>query len=347
MILTIDNKIHHLKELDLLERELFGYLNPEQFYRDLSKFLLENKNIDLRSKHYLTFEETKLVDDFVRKYFESLLPFVKITIVRAYIIGRLLAESDKQAKIFHIEQIPKYVQEAVKKYGLTIEEAKAIEEAVERGAGLLTNTITNTQQSVKSILVESIAQRQGIGAIADKLKGLVDEAGELNRDWQRVAISEINDAYNNGYLSVMQNGEYVVGISMPDACDHCLDLINGKVYRVVTEPPPDYSQLSGEDYWRAAKQWETTIWVGKSNFGRSTAPRKRINKDRGNAKDNLKYREHHEMVMPAIPLHPNCRCRWLAFNPRLQWIDEKGNIRLSVEDKAAHKKWYEENIGGD
>jgi hypothetical protein len=309
MILTIDNKIQHLKELDFLERELFGFLNPESFYKDLSKFLFEHKSIDLKTKSYLSYEETKLIDGFVQKYFETLLPLAKTTIIRAYIIGRLLAESDKQAKIFRIDQLnkmPKYVQEAVKKYGLSIEEAKTLEQAVERGAGLLSNTVTNTQQTVKNTLVESLSQRQKTGTIAEKLKGLVDEIGELNRDWQRVAISETNDAFNNGYLSALSNGDYVVGISMPDACPHCIELIDKKVYRLIGEPPPDYSTLTGEEYLRVADIYETCVWVGKSNFGRSTAPRKRIDKTRGNAKDNLEFRKHHELSMPVIPLHPQC-----------------------------------------
>jgi len=349
MIITIDNKIQHLKELDYIERQLFGLLNPEQYYNDLGEFMFQSKAIDLKTKDYLTFEEMQAVDEFTRNYFNGIVPEAKTFFLRAYIIGRLLAESDNQGEEFKIDEVsllPKYLQDAVKKYNLSIEEAKRFEQAVERGAVELSNTLSSTQQTVKNTLVEAVEKHEGIRRIEERLRGLADEVGELNRDWKRVAICETNDAFSNGYLSMMEEGEYVVGISMPDACPHCFDLLNGKVYKVRAEAPLDYSNLTGEEYNKIADIWENEIWVGKSNYGRSTAMRKRIDKHKGNTTENLTYREDHELSMPVIPLHPQCRCRWIAFNPILQWIDKDGNIRLKVEDPEAYKQWYNENILG-
>ena len=351
MIVTIDGKIHHLEELDFIERTLYGLFNPAEFYQALIKFLNESKDIDLKTKNYLTYEETKKVDEFVQNFFDKRIDEARIYFLRAYIIGKLLAEAEREEKPFAlgvkgIEKLPKFVQDAVKKYHLTVEEGEAINKAVESGATLVSNVTTNTQQTIKANLIESIQRREGIEKLAERLRELFDEEGELNRDWQRIAITETNTAFANGYLSMMRDGEYVIGISMPDACDHCLELIHLKVYKVLETPPPDYAELSDkEEYNRIAEIYEKYVWAGKNNHGRSTSKRKRIDKNRGNAKDNLVEREHHELSMPTIPLHVNCRCRWVAFNPQLQYV-ENGEIKLRTENPEAHKKWYEENILG-
>lgn len=348
MIVTIDGKLQHLKELDFIERQLYGILSPEKFLNDLIAFVKNQSGIDL-SKEFLSYDEMKIVDDYVNNYFSVLTEGAKIYFVRAYLIGKLLSESDLEGKVFNfgiqqISKMPKFIQEAIERYKLSIEEGHALENAVERGAMLITNTAGNTQQQVKDALVQTIQQRGGLGSFENKIKEMLKEGGELNRDWKRVAISETNNAFANGYISAMNEGEYVIGISMPDACPHCKDLLHLKVYQVLKEAPKvDYSQLSGEEYLKQAELWEKYIWEGKNNFGRSTSLRKRINKDIGNKEDNLVYREHHELSMPVIPLHPNCRCRWVAFNPELQYV-ENGEIKLKVENPEAHAKWYKENI---
>ncbi len=341
MLYGIDGKILHLKELDFIERTLFGtVLNPTKFYNDLAEYM---ENEDIGKKPYITTSELKSLDEFINDYLDALIPSHKTWMLRAYVIGRMLADAEKTAKAFKIIDVsllPEDIQTAAKEFGLSVEEVKAIESTIENGATLITNTTPEVVQMVRQSVIESIKRGEGQEGALKRIYGLLDgDIGEINREWQRVAITETNTAFANGYLSMQNEGDLVVGLSMPDACDSCLDLINGKIYKVRKEPPPDYTNLEGEEYEKIAKIWETEIWEGKNNFGRSPSRRKRIDPRKGNTKDNLRAKEHHENSMPVIPMHPHCRCKWINFNPKYQFVDENHEIRLRVEDPQKYEKW--------
>ena len=350
MLQGIDGKILHLKELDFIERMLYQeVLSPDDFYKALKKFLEEDFNWE--NKQLFSTGELKRVDDFINNYFAGRIEEAKIWLLRAYVVGRYLAETDIVfSTVFEIGQLnklPKFVLDAAKRYGLTIEEAEALRMAVEDGAALMSNTTASTVQTVRSAIVESVKQGKGSTGVFERLKELTSkEVGELNRDWMRVAITETNAAFNNGYLAMMKAGDYVVGMSMPDACEFCSTEINGRGFKVRSGPPKDYSTLNPEsdEYRKIAEIWENEVWVGKNNYGRSTSRRKRINPLLGNAKLNLREKEHHEHSMAAIPAHPWCRCRYVRINPLAQWIDGDGQIRLRVEDEDEWERWYKGNI---
>lgn len=352
MIQTIDGKLHHLKQLDFIERHLSGLYNPDAFYNDLREFLIESNTIDLDTKEYLTIMEIERIDTFIKDYFYLRIPEAQTYFLRAYVIGRLFSRADLQGAAvtnllqLKVDSLPKFIRDAAIEYDLNVSEIEALKAAVEKGGQFITNTATNTQQQVKIALTEAIMRREGAGGVERRLREMiVEDAGELNRNLKTVAITETNTAYSAGYLSSMNEGDYVIGISMPDCCPSCDDVINMKVYRVTKNPPPDYSTLTGEEYKRVAKIWETTVWAGKTNIGRSMSFQKRIDKTKGNKKDNLRDKKHDEYSMPCTPFHIRCRCVFIAFNPLLQWVDNV-RIRLAFEDRAAHKKWYEQNILG-
>lgn len=348
MINTIDAKIHHLKELDFIERELYGVFSPNKFYRDLSAFLRDNPDIDLKSKAFLHEREVLAVDDFIKHYFHGHIEEAKIWYLRAYVIGRYLGESDKIGKIFQIGQIsglPAFVKQVAKQFDLSLQEAKMIESSLNQAGMFITHTTQGTVYKVQSAIIESLIQRQGAQGVEQRLRSmLTDDIGELNRDWKRVAITEVNKLFNDGYLDTLDSDDYVIGISMPDACDHCLRDINSKIYQVIKTPPPDYTNMTGEERKRVEKLWETKVWSGKNNIGRSASKQKRHNPKLGNKKENLRDKHHHEMTMPAVPYHPYCRCRYIYFNPKYNWVDENGNLRLSVEDLEKHARWVKDNI---
>lgn len=345
MLYGIDGKILHLKELDFIERTLFGtVLNPTKFYNDLSDYM---KHENVGQKPYITTSELKSLDEFVTDYLDALIPTHKIWMLRAYIIGRMLADAEKTANIFKIIDVsllPADLDTAAREFGLSIEEVKAIESTMENGASLISNTTPSTIQTVRHAVIESIKRGEGEkGALKRIHEAIEGDIGELNREWQRVAISETNQAFINGYLSLQKEGDLVVGLSMPDACPTCMELINGKIYKVRKDPPPDYSDLTGEEYDKIAKIWETEVWEGKSNFGRSSSKKKRIDPTKGNKADNLTDKHHHEMSMPAIIVHPHCRCKWVHFNEKYQFVDENGEIRLRLEEPEKYEKWKNEN----
>lgn len=346
MIKTIDGKIHHLKQLDFIERTLIGeILSPEDYYKELAKFFEDN--FDLVKKEYWDKKDLEKIDKFTQQFFDKRIDEAKQWLVRAYVVGRFLGNSDAAGEIFNLEELsrlPKFVQDAAKKYGLSIEEAKALQRAIEEGAANMSNTTASSIQTVRNAMVESAKVKGDVGSTLKHLERLFirkgGEIGELNRDWMRVAIHETNIAFNEGYISNLNEGDFVMGISLPDACDYCLTDINGQVYRVRKDPVGDYSDLKGKEKKEAQWSWENEIWVGKSNYGRSPSKRKRINPLIGNKKDNLREKHHHEFSMPVIPAHISCRCRWIYINPEYQFIDEDGQLRLRVEDEDAHAEWY-------
>jgi hypothetical protein len=349
----LDDKILHLKEMGFIEEILFKeVLAPDDFYKELIQHLKNNK---IGEGEFLSTKELEKVDDFIKVYFASKIEEAKVWLLRAYIVGRLLAKTDLAGTAFDltaINSLPGNIKDAAKQYALSIEETMALKAAVEEGAALLSNASIDTIQTVRDTLTENIKRGADSKTLYERLREVIltknvegkEDPGELNRDWQRVAITESNSVFNNGYLSLMREGDYVVGFSMPDACENCVDLISGKVYKVRKEAAPDYSGMSGDEYEKWATVWENYVWVGKNNYGRSSSKQKRIDKNVGNKKENLREKHHHEHNMPACPNHPNCRCRWVRINVMYQWVDKNGQIKLRVEDEDAWEKWHDEEI---
>jgi len=345
MLLGIDGKILHLKELGFIESSLFNTtLNPDKFYSDMKEFMETEK---IGRKLFVSPEELRAMDDFVNDYFAVLTDDFRTAMLRSYIVGRMLSISDKQATIFNlgeINKLPKMLKDMAQEFGLSTQEVKAIEATMENGASLLTNTTASTIQTVRNAVIESIKRGEGASGTNKRLQeAITGDIGEINRDWQRVAITEVNTAFTNGYLSKISANEFVVGLSMPDACEHCVELIHGKIYKMRKDTPPDYATLQGEEREEWEKVWEKEVWEGKNNFGRSTSKQKRIDPRAGNNKENLRAKTHEERSMPVIPMHPRCRCKWQHFNPKFQFVDEKLNVRLKFEDLDKYQKWKEEN----
>jgi hypothetical protein len=121
---------------------------------------------------------------------------------------------------------------------------------------------------------------------------LLDEFGTLNRDWRRVAVTEAVEAQNQGYIASVPRGTRVKRVEQyRSACSWCRK-IDGLVMTVVDPADPD-------------KDGESQVWVGKTNVGRSAAPRKRLG-------DLLIEREPEERWWPAAGAqHPHCRGRWV------------------------------------
>lgn len=349
MITTIDGKIHHLQELDFIERLLYKQFDPEKYYYDLGEFM--RTKLQIGNREYFTPAEVKLIDEFTEGYFGQRIPEAQLWLIRAYIFGRFTAEADKTLaiipKVVLPADIPQELAEIGRRYNLTESELRAVAFVHNKAAINLTNTTQDTIRAVRRAITDSIQKREGVRGAEQRLKDMVfTDAGELNRDWKRVVISETNQAFQDGYIGKQGDGDYVIGISMPDACPTCMELINNRVYRVSKNPPRDYSNLQGDDYYREAAKWEKTIWEGKTNIGRSGAKRKRINPFEGNSSTNLRDRHHHEQSMPTIPMHPSCRCRWVSFDPELQFVDDHGNLKFRFEDPEAHQRFYEEEILG-
>ena len=337
---------HHLEELKSVQRFFYNSFDFERFSDELVKFI--DKDIDTRAGMPLSIRNLQDLDGFVKKYFTGKLIESEMWIVRAFIIGKTIEQAERipPKPRINVEKLPASVKQAAREFKLTLRETKALEWTVSHGSQHLSNATNDTTNRVRSIVFDNLKQNKGWRQLRKDLEDeFFNDEKELNRNWKRVAISETNAAFNQGYLAQLKPGEWVMGFSLPDACDFCAKYIDGKVYPVIDPGTKsmDYSHLNRDspEYKRLSWLWENAVWQNKDNFGRSFAKRKRAIKEDGNVEDNLVERGHHELWRPSIPAHPHCPCRWIRIDVNLQYVNEKGKMRMRVMDEEAWKGWQE------
>ena len=157
-------------------------------------------------------------------------------------------------------------------------------------AGELIVDLTNKQyKQIHDVIQTAIRNRVSGNELQSTL---FDTFGGWNRDWRRIAETEISAAQNNGLFQTMldDNGEeptFVKGVSAPDACQSCQRLLNGKTFVLLNAPPE-----AGGDQVTLDEINYTAIWVGKTNYGRNRAN-----------------------WWAAFPMHPHCRCTAVEYVP--------------------------------
>ncbi len=340
---------HHLYELQQLERLIFSAWDFEGFYKNLLDFLDSQFGDEPKT---FTVEDLRRIDQFTRKYFEGKLPENELWIVRAFLVGKLISEREisplPSFQRVKIEELPARVRDAARNFHLSPAETKALEWTVNSGALRLTTATGETISRVQNVIFESVKNRETTRELRRKLEDeFFDTQAEINRNWNRVAITEINSAFNMGYLAQISSGNFVLGFSMADACDHCKALIDGKVYAVINpDEAQSYDSLAkdSEEYKRQVWLHENAVWVGKDNVGRSGSTRKKIDKTGGTSPENLTDRQHHEIFMPAIPMHPHCRCRWIRLHPTEQYVDSKGELQMRVTNEQEWQHWFNKRM---
>ncbi len=144
--------------------------------------------------------------------------------------------------------------------------------------------------------------------------------GEMNRDWRRIAETEIANNVNNGQLITelekpLIEGEYrfMQGMSSPMACPWCASEVNERVVVLLEEPPTgsgDKIEVDDKGY--------TAIWPGKNNVGRPRV----------------------DWWIAAGTQHPHCQCSWIRYTPGY----EKLHDMLSDAIAAASKEQKEKGI---
>lgn len=154
-----------------------------------------------------------------------------------------------------------------------------------------------SRHKMKGIIIQHVqAQMLGMkqGTHSALRQALFDEFGQLNRDFRRIAVTEAGEACNQGVIASLEPGRKVRRMeAYKGACQFCRS-INGQVFTVVSPAAPE-------------KDGQTEVWVGKTNIGRSAAPRRR-------GEEGLVARSENEMWWPAAGLqHPNCRGSWVIM----------------------------------
>jgi hypothetical protein len=174
---------------------------------------------------------------------------------------------------------------------LTPREAEAVKHASMHAGDKITEISAKHMAGVRQLVMQAKKERWSAAKLA---QALFDKFGDHNRDWRRVAITELAFAANDAYLSGCSEGDSLIGMGAVGACKHCERLIIGKMFTVRNAPPEK------DSYTSDMKE----LWVGKTNYGRRIAE-----------------------YVAAVPLHPNCRCRMHRVS-RFYKMGEDGKLVL-------------------
>lgn len=238
-----------------------------------------------------------LVDWLVQRYLPSddMRTEAEWLAVRANLMGRVQANMEKldakQADTV-LASLPATEQAARSAFTFNPQQSAVLDFARVRAAENVRNLANDARHRMRGVIAQHVEQ-QILGVPGSSLQTkLLDEFVTLNRDWRRIAVTEAGEAQAQGYVASLKPGAKVKRVEQyRGVCSWCAR-IDGKVMNVVDPSDPD-------------KDGETDIWVGKTNVGRSVAPRKRIGV-------MLVEREPHEMYwIAAGTQHPHCRGRWV------------------------------------
>lgn len=156
--------------------------------------------------------------------------------------------------------------------------------------------IVGIGEKMRSGIRDIVMDHQRAVALGGKLDGLekrlFDRYSTANRDWRRIAVTEVSENAAQGVVAASQPGDRLKRVEQyKGVCAWCAK-INGRIVTVVSAS-------------KEPKDGENEIWPGKTNIGRSSAPRKLVG-------GRLYDREPDEMWwIAAGAQHPNCRGRWL------------------------------------
>lgn len=167
---------------------------------------------------------------------------------------------------------------------------EAIAYARARAAAHVTRLDQNTRHQMRTLIYAWEQSNQQVMTLEPILRGAF---GRLNRDWRRVAITEAAFNRANGLLASVALGTRFEWSAAADACPKCRNL-HGRSFTLVDANDP-------------AKDPMEHVWVGKNPVG-------------------IKPPES----MPAIPLHPHCRCAYRTLLPLVQATDDA--VRQAVEE---------------
>lgn len=169
----------------------------------------------------------------------------------------------------------------------------------QQNAGAMIVDIKQKQYTkIHDTIQTAIRDRSNSGSLQRKL---FEQFGSMNRDWRRIAETEIGNSQNNGQLITELDRAkpdeqiFVQGLSSPQACPWCRGQVNNKICAVMEEAPgngDDTIEIDGAIY--------TAIWPGKSNYGRNRA----------------------NWWVASGTQHPHCRCTWVKYIPKPEWMAE-------------------------
>lgn len=166
---------------------------------------------------------------------------------------------------------------------------------------------TNSRKRIATTINSAIKNGDGPQNLASKL---FDEFGSMNRDWRRIAMTEISYNVTNGILLTeleqAEPGEtiFMQGISGPEACPFCKNNINGKIFVLQTKPTDKKEIVIDGVKYPIIFPGLTNVDVKKANW------------------------------RPTIAAHPHCLCVYIRYYPEM---------KKSVNHKYIIRKGYKGN----
>lgn len=263
----------------------------------------------------LTSKQLKRIDEILKKELPNYQKRAEDYMVRAGFVGKIRGEADREN--FEtlgalIDRYPSTIKQATDRgvvltlrhqqkeeakgrkvtiLPLTPQETDAVRHATLHAGDKLTEISDRHISGVRQLVIQAKRERWSVQRLA---QALFDAFGDHNRDWRRVAITELAFATNDAYLSGCSEGDTLVGMGAVDACKHCQNLIIGKQVTFTERPPKKESYKTDTE----------VVWIGKSNYGRRVSE-----------------------YVAAVPLHPSCRCRWHRIS-RFYKLDNDGKLVL-------------------
>lgn len=166
-----------------------------------------------------------------------------------------------------------------------------------------------SQRSYKRIHDTIVHAQQNRATTRELERKLFEDFGAMNRDWRRIAETEIATNANDGKLIAelgrdREEGEHVFvqGMSSPTACKWCWSEVNNQIVVLLDRALPgggDTITVDGTDY--------TAIWPGKNNVGRA----------------------RRDWWVASGTQHPHCQCTWVRYQPGYEDYFEKLNAKMA------------------
>ena len=159
---------------------------------------------------------------------------------------------------------------------------------LQQTADYCTDMADNVKAGIKDMVRTAVREQWS----TSKLRGeMFDTWATMNRDWDRIARSELNSAYAQGtlesYAAEQEPGEkiYLIGRSAKNACAVCQRDVNGVVALLTKGPVGDGEEIDDE-YAAVA------VWPGKNSVGHGARER-----------------------WTAVGRHPSCGCLMTRYYP--------------------------------
>lgn len=273
LIKAFDNGKHRISDMINLSKEK---------RKDFIKYLQDGSD--------WTKKKLKQIDDIMKQKLPDYAKLAEQFAIRAAFIAKIRSHADTEMLSTvgaFVDRFPSTIhaakheglvltlkeQERAKAEGKKVkilplqpQEVRAVEHAEMRAGDKIQEISDRHRTGVRQLIIQAQNERWSAQKLAQML---FDKFGEQNRDWRRVAITELAMASNDAFIAGCAEGTEVWIPPVAGACEYCQTMIEGKTFIVTSDVNADPMKY---------------IWVGKSNYGRKT-----------------------KEWIPCVPLHPNCR----------------------------------------